>query len=77
MSNFSKDIALTSFSGYMAIFTKHITMKNSLKNITIWKNLIIFMLFLIFFTIFMIFLVNKKGEMPPLLKTYKIWGKIF
>ena len=36
-----------------------------------------FMLFLIFFTIFMIFLVNKKGEMPPLLKTYKIWGKIF
>ena len=35
MSNFSKDIALTSFSGYMAIFTKNITMKNSLKNITI------------------------------------------
>ena len=32
-----------------------------------------FMLFLIFFTIFMIFLVNKKGEMPPLLKTYKIF----
>ena len=32
-----------------------------------------FMLFLIFFTIFMIFLVNKKVEMQPLLKTYKIF----